>query len=186
MEGVPESRQSSSSFSGSGRRSHPKESSSQCRRMASAQGLPPAPPTRATPAAGRYRRAFGRGAAAERRRHLLGPTRAVGSSGRGGGAEESSRSCSPRAEASACAWTPRLSSGGVCAPSPPLRPGPTRGRASAAPSLSCPGSHPSPSTRLLGKLRPRVGTCTELQAGAVAARAAGRGGPVPDDGGEGR
>lgn len=52
------------------------------------------------------------------------------------------------------------------------------------------GSHPSPNPWRDGKLLPRVGTCAELQAGAVAARAvAARGGcrrarAVPDDGGE--
>lgn len=68
----------------------------------------------------------------------------------------------------------------------PLLPGPSRQRVSAVLSFPFSGLSPSLLSEQEEKLRPRVGTCAELQAGAVTAHAAAaRGGrrarAVPDD-----
>lgn len=164
------------------------------RRATSAARLPPRPLPRGSRAADRHRPASWEPRRIPARSHLLGGARAVGSSARGGA--ESSRSCRRCAEASGLrSDAPTLSQPGLRSPgsrrAPPAGPG-ARETASAMPSFWCPGPHPSP--RPGGKescAQELVGTCTELQAGAVAARAAAaRGGrrarAIPDDGGEGR
>lgn len=161
-----------------------------------ARARPPAPPPPArSPIA---TAAFpGRRAGGERRRHLLGAARAPSEArDAAAGAAGKRQKLPPRVEASGVRSDVRILPQPCARPLPtpalPSRPSRWAQRAAGSPrslGFSFPGPHPSPRTWRDGKLRPRVGTCAELQTGAVAARAAAaRGGrrarPVPDDGGE--